>query len=248
MKAIILAAGRGNRMHGLTDDRPKCLVKVGGRTLLDRQLTALRGAGISDVAIVTGYRREALSGFGLTEFYNERWESTNMVSSLESAGAWLSETPVVVSYSDIFYDSDAVTLLMGAEVDLAVTYDPNWLSIWSRRFENPLDDAETFRLGSDGYLEEIGGRPKSLDEIQGQYMGLLRISPFAWQKILELRDGMPLAERNRMHMTGTLRRLLEGAVLPIKGLAYPGRWGEVDSESDLDAYRNIDTDGDEPSK
>ena len=60
MKAIILAAGRGSRMKNLTDEKPKCLAKLRGKPLLEWQLTSLREAGIEDIAIVTGYKRELL--------------------------------------------------------------------------------------------------------------------------------------------------------------------------------------------
>ncbi len=89
MKAILLAAGRGSRMKELTDARPKCLLELRGKSLLDRQLEALRKAGISEIAIVTGYKRELLADRGLVEFHNPRWADTNMVSSLASAQEWL---------------------------------------------------------------------------------------------------------------------------------------------------------------
>ena len=62
MRALILAAGRGKRMNFLTEDKPKCLVMLKGRTLLDWQLKAIREAGIEKIAIVTGYKRELLQG------------------------------------------------------------------------------------------------------------------------------------------------------------------------------------------
>ena len=73
MKAIILAAGRGSRMRKLTDENPKCLVLLRGKSLLDWQLEALRGAGIKQISIVTGYKRELLLDKGLKEFNNNRW-------------------------------------------------------------------------------------------------------------------------------------------------------------------------------
>ena len=61
MKAIILAAGRGSRMKKLTNDKPKCLVKLHGKPLLEWQLESMRKSGISEIAIVTGYKHEMLS-------------------------------------------------------------------------------------------------------------------------------------------------------------------------------------------
>ena len=57
MKAIILAAGRGSRMGGATAERPKCLVELSGRPLLDWQIHALRQGGIEDIAIVRGFQK-----------------------------------------------------------------------------------------------------------------------------------------------------------------------------------------------
>jgi len=236
MKAIILAAGRGSRMQRLTDERPKCLVEIGGRTLLDRQLASLRGAGIDQIAVVTGYRRDMLGGRGLVEFHNPRWESTNMVASLACAAGWLREAACIVSYSDIFYEHTAVAALMYCAAPLAVTYDPDWRRLWERRFGDPLADAETFRLGAGACVADIGARPSSVEEIQGQYMGLLRIAPEGWQEIERIRDALPGQERDRIHMTGTLRKLIEAGRVPVQAVAYRGLWGEVDSAEDLAVY------------
>lgn len=238
MRGIILAAGRGSRMKGLTDDRPKCLVEIGGRTLLDWQIAALREAGIDQIAIVTGYRHEMLAGFGLTEFHNSRWEETNMVASLACVNDWLDAVPCIVSYSDIFFESRAVQSLLAANAPVAITYDPHWRQVWTRRFGDPLLDAETFRLNPDGTVAEIGGKPKSAGEVEGQYMGLLRFTPEGWKAVGRIRSGLTPAARDKMHMTGTLQMLIEAATIPILALPYTGRWGEIDSENDLDAFRS----------
>lgn len=237
MKAIILAAGRGSRMKDLTEERPKCLVELRGKALLDWQLEALRAAGIAEIAIVTGYKRELLADRGLVEFHNPRWAETNMVSSLACAEAWLLTEPCIVSYSDIFYSPAAVQSLMACPASLAVTYDPNWLELWTQRFGDPLLDAETLRLTPAHTLAEIGNKPKSVDEVQGQYMGLLRFTPKGWAEVMRIRAGLPPALADRMHMTGTLQRVIEAGRVPVAAQPYVGEWGEVDSEEDLAAYR-----------
>lgn len=225
-------------MRGLTDDRPKCLVSVKGKPLLDWQLDALREAGIRDIAIVTGYRRELLDGRGLTEFINTRWAQTNMVTSLSCAQEWLCTEPCVVTYSDIFYEANAVLSLMQCEARLAVTYDPHWLKLWERRFRNPLDDAETFRIERDGSLAEIGNKPRAINEIQGQYMGLLRFTPEGWSEVVRIREALTAEECDRMHMTGTLQRVVDAGRVPVMTVRYEGQWGEVDSIADLAAYED----------
>ncbi|TGD72527.1 phosphocholine cytidylyltransferase family protein [Mangrovimicrobium sediminis] len=237
MKAIILAAGRGSRMRDLTDERPKCLLEVRGRALLDWQLNALWEAGIDEIGIVTGYRRELLAGRGLTEFHNARWAQTNMVSSLECARDWLESGPCIVSYADIFFDASAPRALLASEADIAITYDRHWLQQWAQRFEDPLADAETFRLKPDGSLAEIGNTPRSVDEVQGQYMGLLRFTPAGWAEVQRIRAALPQVERDAMHMTGTLQRVLEAGRVPVGVVEYSGEWGEVDSPEDLGLFQ-----------
>jgi choline kinase len=236
MKAIILAAGRGSRMKNLTDDRPKCLVELHGKALLDWQLEALRSAGINEISIVTGYKRELLANQGLVEFHNVRWAETNMVSSLVCAHGWLQAEPCIVSYSDIFYSSAAVKSLMESKASLAITYDPNWLELWTQRFGDPLLDAETFRLTPEYTLAEIGNKPISVDEVQGQYMGLLRFTPKGWAEVLRIRSNLSKAECDSMHMTGTLQRIISAGKLKVSAIPYKEVWGEVDSAGDLEYY------------
>lgn len=236
MKAIILAAGRGSRMKDLTEERPKCLVELRGKALLDWQLESLRAAGITEIAIVTGYKRELLANRGLVEFHNARWAGTNMVSSLACAQDWLQAEPCIVSYSDIFYSPIAVQSLMTCEAPLAVTYDPNWLELWTQRFGDPLLDAETFRLSPEHTLTEIGNKPTSTNEVQGQYMGLLRFTPKGWAEVLRIRSGLTSEQSDKMHMTGTLQKVIDASRLAIAAVPYAGEWGEVDSTEDLLHY------------
>ncbi|WP_435038441.1 phosphocholine cytidylyltransferase family protein [Pseudomonas neuropathica] len=237
MKAIILAAGRGSRMKSLTDERPKCLVELRGKPLLEWQLESLRAAGISDIAVVTGYKRELLAERGLIEFHNPRWAETNMVSSLACAESWLQGEPCIVSYSDIFYSPVAVQSLINSDATLAVTYDPNWLQLWTERFGDPLLDAETFRLTAAHTLAEIGNKPQSVDDVQGQYMGLLRFTPKGWAEVVRLRAELSPQQRDSMHMTNTLQRVIDAGRVPIEAVAYTGEWGEVDSSEDLSVYQ-----------
>jgi len=236
LKAIILAAGRGSRMKNLTDDRPKCLVELRGKPLIDWQLKALHEAGITEIGIVTGYKRELLIGRRLVEFYNSRWAETNMVSSLACAAEWLEAESCIVSYSDIFYDASAVTSLMNCSAKIALTYDANWRALWEERFGDPLLDAETFRLKADGTLAEIGNRPKTVEEVEGQYMGLLGFTPEGWSEVVRIRSALPSEQCDRMHMTGTLQMVIEAGRVAVAALPYHDEWGEVDSADDLAAY------------
>lgn len=222
-------------MGGLTEERPKCMVELGGRPLLEWQTAALGIAGVRDIAIVTGWRKELLENRVATTFHNPRWAETNMVMSLACAAPWLETSPCIVSYSDIFYPPSAVSTLEASGADIAMTYDPDWLSLWSRRFSDPLSDAETFRTDANGNVVEIGSRATSLDQIKGQYMGLLRFTPVGWKTVTAYLATLNPAARDKLDMTALLRGLISSGAT-IKAVANSEPWGEVDTQSDLAVY------------
>jgi choline kinase len=243
MRALILAAGRGSRMGHLSDDRPKCLVELEGKPLIERQIAALRRGGVDEIGVVRGYRAEMIDFPGLSYFANERWAETNMVMSLAAAAPWLRSGPVIVSYADIFYRGELVRGLAAAPGQLVISYDRAWRRLWSRRFADPLADAETFRINAGGELLEIGGKTTRIEDIEGQYMGLLKFTPPAWSAVEALLDTLETAVRNRLDVTGLLRRLLAGKQLLIGTFGTDGQWGEIDNPEDVALYQNMVREG-----
>ena len=236
-RGLILAAGRGSRMGSLTEAVPQCLTPLGGQPLLEWQLAAMRGAGLDTVGVVRGYKAHLLDSHPVVPFDNARWAETNMVASLACAASWLRTATVIVSYSDIFYPASAVASLLASPADMAVTYDPDWLTLWAQRFADPLSDAETFRL--DGRrIAEIGRRAAHLDEIQGQYMGLLKFTPRGWSSVETYLRTLPPERQDRLDMTSLLAALIE-AGQTIEGVPFHGQWGEIDSASDLALYERL---------
>ena len=159
-----------------------------------------------------------------------------MLTSLSCADEWLTKEACVISYSDIFYESSAISLLQNSQAELAITYDKSWLDHWANRFEDPLSDAETFVLNESGNLADIGGKAKSVEEIEGQYMGLLRVTPASWTEIQQIRSRMNRKSRDDMHLTGMLREILFRGSVVIEALAYTGSWGEIDTTTDWEHY------------
>ncbi len=236
MKAIILAAGRGSRMNELTSDKPKCMVEFKGRPLLEWQLGALIDSGVKDIGVVCGYKKEKIVDQRISRFFpNNEWESTNMVFSLLCAQEWLSGDDFLVSYSDIFYDAKIVKSLLGSASDISLTYDKNFAELWRSRFSNPLSDLESFRIGDDGFLKKIGGRASSLDEIQGQFMGLLKFTPSGFSRMREIISAYDI---RKLDCTSSLQILIESGV-KIEGVGIEEMWGEIDNQNDLKLYEKL---------
>jgi choline kinase len=114
MRGVILAAGRGGRLSGVTGTHPKCLARLGAWTLLERQIHALRDNGIRDITVVTGYQAEAVRqvcGSGVDFVHNERYASTNSLCSLWLARTALTDGFVVLNCDVLFHRQLLVDLL-----------------------------------------------------------------------------------------------------------------------------------------
>ncbi len=243
-RTVILAAGEGTRLRPLTDYLPKTLVPLGGKPLLARQMAVLNRAGITDISIVAGYCAEALGSSGARLFHNPRYANTNMVASLHCAKPLFDGTDdVVVAYGDIVYEPRVLTRLLATDAPIAVVVDLGWQRLWELRMDDPLSDAETMKLDAAGHIVELGRKPRNLADIQGQYIGLFKVSrAFAPQFFARyerlpdnaLFEGRP---RDKMYMTSYLQHQIDHGV-PVRAATVTNGWLEVDNVQDLDRYES----------
>jgi choline kinase len=243
MKAIILAAGQGARLRPLTDDRPKCMVEYRGKPLIEHVVHALRHNGVNDIVAVRGYKPEALRCAGVRFYDNPRYASTNMVSTLFCAEPEL-EGDTIISYSDIAYAPSVVRKLLACEAELAVVIDRDWRQLWQERMDNPLDDAETLRLDAEGRIIELGKKARRYEDIEGQYIGLLKVAASAWPKLrafyhrLDRRAVYDGKDFDNMYMTSFVQAVIE-RLLPVTAVPIQGGWLEIDVPSDLNISVNL---------
>lgn len=237
MRAIILAAGRGRRMKDKTNDIPKCLLKIKDKTLLSYQLEGFIQNGIHEISIVTGYQSDKISHPYLSKyFHNKDWESTNSCISLMQASDWLYQDDCIISYSDLFYSPLVISKLLTSTADISITYDPNFLNLWKSRFSNPLDDLETFRIDEHSNLIEIGKKPSSLKEIEGQYMGLIKTTPRGWTLMMKRLLSLENQILKKLDMTSLFSFLIQNKQLIYAVSIQDNEWGEVDTNRDLELY------------
>ena len=130
MKAIILAAGTASRLRPLTSNTPKCLLKVGQRTLLGRSMDALIAAGIHEFVIVTGYLHEQIETFvrqtygesiSVCFIHNKDFETTNNIYSLWLARPEADGEEVLLLDSDLLYDGEIVKRILQDSHDNVLT-------------------------------------------------------------------------------------------------------------------------------
>ena len=239
MESIILAAGSGTRLGNLTKSNPKCMVKVKGKSLIEYQLDVLKLNGFENINIVCGYEYKKIKFKNIRYFLNKKYAETNMVYSLFCAKEILnSGNDVIISYGDILYNNEVLKRIVSSTSEINIAIDLDWQKYWDQRMDDPLSDAETLKFDEDLNILEIGKKPKSLQEIQGQYIGLIKLRSDIAMKlhsIWEKMDREILYDSktfSNMYMTSFLQYLIQIGI-NLKGVPINGGWAEIDTPSDI---------------
>jgi len=249
MKGIILAAGEGRRLRPLTEDKPKSMIEFCGMTLLQRQVNVMKECDINDIIVITGYKSDIIDISGVTYYKNEEFEETNMVETLFCAKKEL-EGEIIVSYADIIYERNVLQKLIDSKQKISVVIDEKWEKYWNKRFEDPLNDVESLKINSKGNIIDIGQKTRSLEEIQGQYIGLMKfdsegtkiISDFYHRCKEESKNGSNILNSKIEFKKSYLTDLLQGLIVDgneLKAVFVNGGWLEFDTINDFNLYQKM---------
>ena len=174
MKTVILAAGVARRLKPLTDNTPKCLLKVGSKSILERTIDNLVKNNISEIIVVTGFMREMIEEFLTSNYpqisfifiYNKKYDSTNNIYSL-----WMVKNEVLghrllLLDSDIVFDSRIVGQVLNSEYE-------NCLSL--RSTKKLTTEEIKCLLNEDGSIKEISKVINPPDAV-GESIGIEKFS------------------------------------------------------------------------
>ena len=231
---IILAAGRGSRLKSF--NKPKGNLKINKKlTLIDNIVKNFRENGVSKIILVTGYKSYLIKNNLFKKIFNKKWKTSTMISSLLCAKSYLNRYNCIVSYSDIYFESDAITKLKNCKNEIGITFYSQWLSLWKKRYNDPLSDLEQFKTNNRSFISLIGNKARSLKEIQGQYMGLLFFKPSGWKKIKKLINNLNYLKK--MSITDVLNEAVKNKI-KIKAFKYNNLFFEIDTNKDLIVARD----------
>ena len=252
MKVIILAAGQGERLRPLTKNIPKCMIDFFGKSLLERQIETFRKCGITDIVVVTGYCDDKIKLDEITKIKNEKFMTTNMVESLFTAKEEFDDC-IIVSYGDIVFEIEIIQNLINSLYDISVVIDKNWTELWKVRFDEPLDDAESLILDENGVILDIGQKVTNIEDIQGQYIGLMKFQNNGIENIKEFYLKMkelsslgsnplnPNLPFEKSYMTDFLQGLIHNGC-KLNSVVTKNGWLEIDSLHDYNLYKKLNSD------
>ena len=240
MRAIILAAGEGTRLRPYTDTIPKCMVPYKGKPIIEYTIECLYKNNITDISAVVGYQAQCINRYSINTILNPRFNETNMVHSLFCAERLLNgEDDVLIIYGDIVFDDNVLKAALNSSHHVSVVVDTLWAQLWEMRMENIFLDAETLKLRADGSIKELGKKPTSKEDIQGQYIGLIKIKKESLAKITDLYHSLDKTKLYdgktfpHMFMTSFIQQAIDAGIR-VNPVWIDGGWLEFDRPSDLD--------------
>jgi len=226
MKAIILAAGEGRRLHPVTQDMPKAMLEVKGRTLIERALDALNSAGMNnaEVIILSGHKADKLrqAAAGCLFIHNELYASTNNIYSLWLARKELAGEEFILLNSDVLFAPQLLKLMLEDERGSVLVVDD----------VSPLVEEE-MRVMTDG-AGRITAIAKTLDAetSAGEYIGLARFGEEFSQALFARIEEMVGAGETGVWYENAIADIL--AAHPLYSLSTRGLpWIEIDTHEDL---------------
>ncbi len=174
-KALIIAAGLGSRLKKHTEDLPKCMLDFGGKTLLQRQLEAYKKFGIENISLIRGYKKEKIRYKGIKYFENTDYKNNNILNSIFYAEKVINGN-IIISYSDILFDSSVVQRTLESNHDISVVVDIDWRGYYVGRKDHPISEAENVIFNSNNEVEKIGKINTGKEEIHGEFIGMIKLS------------------------------------------------------------------------
>ncbi len=248
MQAVILAAGMGRRLKEHTREKTKCMVNVGGQTIIERGLRILDTEGLSRIIVVTGYKSEGLmahvDSLGLSTpvvyVHNSEYENTSNLYSLSLAEEYLKEDDTIVIESDIVYERAVVERMLDS--------DEECLTFVSK--PKPWMDGSIVTLDKDGYINDfIGADNFAFQNMDSYYktVSMYKLSKEYLNKVyLPLLVAYVKAWGNKTHYESALKVVAFKEQRVLKALVLENeKWYEINDIQDIDIAESIFAEGDE---
>ncbi|MFC1511912.1 NDP-sugar synthase [Candidatus Latescibacterota bacterium] len=231
MKGVILAAGKGTRMKDITRALPKPMIALQGRPMLEHIVTAVRDAGVTDIGLVVGYKKEIIASyfgegtsFGVSLTYLEQTSPNGTGAAFHLAREFAAGDAVFLTFGDVmtppenyrgiidYFDETRCDALLGLN-----------------RVDDPYQGAAVYLDGDDNIVRMVEKPPRGTSTTSLINAGLMVFSP----DIFSFTGRLSLSPRGEYELTDVFGMLRE-AGRSLKGYILKGYWKDVGTPEDID--------------
>jgi choline kinase len=224
MKALILAAGNGARLEAVNKGRPKALVEVGGKPILDRQIDLLESRNVDRICIVTGYKYELIEkryGDRVDYRFNPFFRHGNNMVSFMFARDWIDDD-LIVLYADLLYEPGILDAALNSTADIGFVID-----------RTAIERGHSLVSVENGTIRKVDTE-LSEAEAYGCFIGIAKYSAHGLDNMLpEIESAAKAGKTNQYYIVGAASLMARG--YPILPIDISGqKWLEIDFPEDLE--------------
>jgi len=241
-KSIIIAAGLGSRLGELTKETPKCMLKLNGKSILQRQIDAFAHNGIKDVSIIRGHFKDKINLKGIKYYENNDYKNNNILNSLFYAENEINGN-VIVSYSDIIFSPKIVERLLESTADISIVVDVDWRGNYRDRKSHPIEEAENVIFDANHSVTDIGKIMTNRGDVHGEFIGMMKLTPKGaeifkkhFHRAKQLFWDKPFQKSEifqKAYITDILKDMIDLGV-PIHSVIIEQGWKEIDTVEDYE--------------
>ena len=241
VRAIIVAAGESNRLLPLISNKPACLLEIGDKTILSRELEHLRACGINDIVVVRGYQGDKIRYPAVRYYDNRDYQNTGILRSLFHAKGEMDDE-FIFCYADILYTKEVLELLLREQADISLVVDTGWESHYHQRKQHPVSEAELVKIEGNR-ITQIGRNVIELGEAHGEFIGLAKFSRNGAESLKVIHGwAMENYRDSAFHtspsvdkatFTDLVQELIDQGY-PVCHVDIHGGWAEIDTVEDFD--------------
>lgn len=251
MKAIILAAGMGSRLKALTKDNSKCMVKVNGKTLIERVLSQLNNCNLEEIILVLGYKKDILKEYidnlgietKISYIDNDIYDKTNNIYSLYMAKEEMLENDILLLESDLIFDEKILSnLIISKEKNLAVVapYEP-WMDGTCVKLDN-----------KNNIIDFVTSKKFDFNNIKDLYktVNIYKFSKEFNKCYIKFLEAYLSSNGENQYYETVLETMINVLPNELKGFVLNDnqKWYEIDDKQDLDIAESIFSFDDEKLK
>jgi choline kinase len=229
MKAIIMAAGRATRMLPLTKDKPKCILEIKGKKILQHQIDVLKKCGVKNIVVITGHEAEKIEkeyGKELNYVFNPFYNVSGMLITLWTARNELDDD-ILLMYSDILFNEKIIKKILDCEGDIALAVDTSTVD----------KEAEKVII-ENGLILEISKTNFDVKQADAEYIGLAKFSKKG-AKILIKEMERAVRKNINTYFIETIKNIINKNIKIMACDITGEKWIDIDFPEDLERAKNL---------
>jgi choline kinase len=241
MKVIIIAAGSATRLGKLSEKKPKCLLEINGKSILQRQIELFKKYGIDDIIIITGpHKKFGIDNVTYVEDLN--YPDHDVLGSLMAAESFLNGK-VLTCYSDILFDEEILKQILNFNGQIGIPIDLDWEKNYIDRIKHPKSEADNVILNQKTILKiKKNISFCNSNEVIGEFLGPIifsengsKIFVETYKKLRNTHNGNfhNSSSLKKAYLTDMIQELIDNDI-KIDPIIISGKWCEIDTVEDFE--------------